>query len=153
MMGMKGEDIVDDTVWVRKTHSPWCMPFAPLFHCNKMIIVVRNPLDVIVSWLNLVAQACHNSKTEYTVEKDYPVWWGKWVVETAGFIRDWFNVYLKDAATRKLPIVWFRFEDMIMNPEPQLYDMMRMFTGKKDLEGTNAELRIQEVLALGKEAT
>jgi hypothetical protein len=30
--GMKGEDIVDDTVWIVKTHSPWCMPWAPIFH-------------------------------------------------------------------------------------------------------------------------
>jgi hypothetical protein len=142
MMGMKGEDIVDDTVWVRKTHSPWCMPYAPLFHCNKMVIVVRNPLDVIVSWLNLVAQGCHNSKSEYTVEKDYPNWWHKWAIDTAKYIRDWFAVYLKDAALRKLPIVWFRFEDMIMNPEPHLYDMMRVFTSQSDLAGTNAELRV-----------
>jgi hypothetical protein len=49
MMGMKGEEIVDDTVWVVKTHSPWCMPLAPKFTANKMVIVVRNPLDVILS--------------------------------------------------------------------------------------------------------
>jgi hypothetical protein len=60
---------------------------------------------------------------------------------------------MHDAAVRKVPIVWFRFEDMIMNPEPQLYDMMRLMIGQNDLEGTNAELRIQEVLALGKGAT
>ena len=61
MMGMKGEDIVDDTIWVGKSHSPWCMPYAPVFHCNKMVVIVRNPLDVIVSWLNLLSFACHNS--------------------------------------------------------------------------------------------
>jgi hypothetical protein len=31
MQKMKGEDIVDDTVWIVKTHSPWCMPYAPQF--------------------------------------------------------------------------------------------------------------------------
>jgi hypothetical protein len=80
MMGMKGEDIVDDTVWVGKTHSPWLMPYAPVFHCNKMVIVVRNPLDVIVSWLNLIAQASHNAKTEYEVDKEYPNWWAEWAI-------------------------------------------------------------------------
>jgi len=29
LQGMKGEDIVDDTVWIIKTHSPWIMPYAP----------------------------------------------------------------------------------------------------------------------------
>ena len=26
LQGLKGEDIVDDTVWIVKTHSPWIMP-------------------------------------------------------------------------------------------------------------------------------
>jgi len=60
LQGLKGEDIVDDTVWIVKTHSPWCMPFAPLYKANKMMCVVRNPLDVVLSWLNLVALCNHN---------------------------------------------------------------------------------------------
>ena len=55
MQGMKGEDIVDDTAWICKTHSPWIMPEAPVFQCNKMISIIRNPLDTFISWLNLVA--------------------------------------------------------------------------------------------------
>lgn len=35
MQGFKGEYIVDDTIWVAKTHSPWIMPEAPVFFCNK----------------------------------------------------------------------------------------------------------------------
>lgn len=59
MMGMKGEETTDDTVWVVKSHSPWIMPFAPVFHANKLIIIVRNPLETALSWLNLVAMNCH----------------------------------------------------------------------------------------------
>lgn len=29
MQGLKGEDIVDDSCWVVKSHSPWIMPEAP----------------------------------------------------------------------------------------------------------------------------
>jgi len=60
LQGCRGEDIVDDTVWVVKTHSPWIMPEAPLFKCNKVISVVRNPLDVVLSWLNLLALCNHH---------------------------------------------------------------------------------------------
>jgi hypothetical protein len=49
---------------------------------------------------------------------------------------------MHDANLRKVPIVWFRFEDLNMNPEPGLYDLMSFMIGVKDLEGTNAELRI-----------
>ena len=40
-----------------------------------------------------------------------------------------------------------------MNPEPELYNLMRFMLGKRDLSGTNAERRIKEVLALGQKAT
>ena len=59
MQGLAGEDIVDDTTWVVKTHSPWCMPEAPLFKSNKVVVIVRNPLDVIISWINLLALCNH----------------------------------------------------------------------------------------------
>lgn len=62
MQGMMGEDIVDDTVWVVKSHSPWIMPDAPVFHANKNIVIVRNPLDTNLSWMHLVATCCHSVK-------------------------------------------------------------------------------------------
>jgi hypothetical protein len=40
-----------------------------------------------------------------------------------------------------------------MNPRPELEILMKFFTGLPDLKGTNAERRIEEVIALGTEAT
>ena len=40
-----------------------------------------------------------------------------------------------------------------MNPEPELYNLMRFMLGTRDLEGTNAERRIKEVIGFGKNAT
>ena len=59
MQGMKGEDIVDDTCWIVKTHSPWIMPEAPVFYCNKMISIVRSPVDVIISLLHMITTCTH----------------------------------------------------------------------------------------------
>lgn len=59
MQGMKGEDVVDDTCWVVKSHSPWVMPEAPVFSANKCIVIVRNPLDTNLSWLHLVCMNNH----------------------------------------------------------------------------------------------
>ena len=69
--GIQGEDIVDDSVWVVKTHSPWMMVEAPVFHANKMVVIVRNPLDVIPSWLNLIACASHTAKAPFDYEKEF----------------------------------------------------------------------------------
>ena len=152
-MGMKGEDIVDDSAWVIKTHSPWCMPFAPLFKSNKVVCIVRNPLDVIVSWLNLVCMANHNSKAPFNYNEKFPRWWDWWAKDCAEIMGRWYKVHMDDAKLRKVPILWVRFEDLIIDPEPHLHNLMRFMLSEKDISGTNAEERVKEVLALGSEAT
>lgn len=91
MQGMKGEDIVDDTCWIIKTHSPWIMPEAPKFTSNKLLVIVRNPLDVMLSWLNLLCLANHNSKAPFDYDKEYPEWWDWWVRDCTKHYKNWFR--------------------------------------------------------------
>lgn len=72
MQGMGGEHIADDTCWVVKSHSPWIMPEAPVFHSNKVVVIVRNPLDTNLSWLHLVAMNNHAIKSPINYEEEYP---------------------------------------------------------------------------------
>jgi hypothetical protein len=72
LQGLKGEDIVDDTVWIVKTHTPWIMPFAPVFFCNKIICVVRSPVDVILSFLHLFSVGNHVQKSEFEYHERHP---------------------------------------------------------------------------------
>jgi len=146
---MKGEDIVDDTCWIIKTHSPWIMPEAPKFTCNKMLVVVRNPLDVMISWLNLLCLGNHDSKAPFDFEKEYPEWWDWWVRDCTKHFKNWFKVVMHDAKMRQVPTLFVRFEDLNNNPEPELRNIMRFLTGLKDLDGTNAERRVKEVMAKG----
>ena len=60
---------------------------------------------------------------------------------------------MKDANLRKIPVLWIRYEDLVIDPEPHLKNIMRFMLGEKDISGTNAERRIKEVLAKGKGAT
>ena len=53
MSGLPGSAIVDDKVWIVKTHSPWCVELSPKFDCNKALCILRNPLDSFISWLEL----------------------------------------------------------------------------------------------------
>lgn len=152
-MGMKGEDIVDDSVWVVKSHSPWCMPFAPVFTANKMVCIVRNPMDVIVSWLDLVATASHSTKAPFDYEKEYPEWWDWWIRDCSALYAQWFETTMRDANLRKVPVLWIRYEDLVEDPKPHLENLMRYMINEKDISGTNAERRVQEVLDKGKEAT
>ena len=65
----------------------------------------------------------------------------------------WYKVYLEDARTRQAPVLFVRFEDLVSNPEPELYKMMKFLLGETELSGTNAERRIKEVVAMGSKAT
>jgi len=35
----------------------------------------------------------------------------------------------KDAKFRDVPMMFIRFEDLVMNPEPELYNIMRFMLG------------------------
>jgi len=153
MQGLKGEFVVDDTVWVAKTHTPWIMPEAPVFFCNKMICIMRNPLDTFISWLNLVAQCNHNSKAPFDYEVAYPNYWDWWIHDITPLFKKWANVIMADAKLRKVPCLFLRFEDLVQDPETQLMHVMRFLVGQNDLSGTNAERRVQEVIAKGASAT
>ena len=153
MQGMKGEDTYDDSVWIVKSHHPWIMPEVPQFTSNKVICIVRNPLDSCLSWLHLVAMNNHALKSPFNYEELYPNFFDWWVRDCIIHINNWMKTMMEDAKFRRVPILFIRFEDLVMDPEPQLYKLMSFLLGKRDLAGTNAERRIKEVIAKGAKAT
>ena len=44
-----------------------------------MIIIVRNPIDVIPSFANLSLLKSHSKTTVEKFDKDFPEWWDQWV--------------------------------------------------------------------------
>ena len=62
MMGLLGQNITSDSnlVWVTKTHYPHAIPGDKAFKAEKMIVIARNPLDVIPSFANLVNTHSHS---------------------------------------------------------------------------------------------
>jgi len=55
LAGSKGEDIRDETVWITKGHHPLGIPYVVPHEANKIICVVRNPLDTIPSFFQIMA--------------------------------------------------------------------------------------------------
>jgi hypothetical protein len=83
MMGMRGENIVDERVWVVKTHYPMNMPGTLPFHSNKTIVCVRNPMDVFPSMFNHMSTWSHSVKPDFEVEKEFPEFWNRFVIHKA----------------------------------------------------------------------
>ena len=153
MLGMKGEDIVDDTCWIIKSHFPWVAEYAPQFKTNKVLIIVRNPTESNLSWLNLVHTQNHVTKVPFVVNEEYPNFWEWWTKDCMGHMKNWYETFMRDAREKSAPVLFVRFEDLVSNPEPELYRMMKFLLGETDLTGTNAERRIKEVIAKGAGAT
>ena len=139
---MKGENVVDDTVWVVKSHHPWPMPMAPIYNANKLLLVVRNPLDTVFSWLNLFSMNSHSLKSPVRYEQVYPVYFDRFMRDTCLHIKNWMESMMRDARLRRLPMLFIRYEDLVANPEPELRNLMSFLIGVRDLTGTNAERRI-----------
>jgi hypothetical protein len=71
--GFKGEGIVDDRVWINKTHYPIRMPYDHSYKTEAVMCCIRSPLDVFVSTLVMLGSMTHNKSIIENVE-DLPEW-------------------------------------------------------------------------------
>ena len=80
--GFKGENYLDDNIWMYKTH----VPFRPLdgvpYMQNKAIVCVRNPLDICVSAFTLRMTGGHSLNCENNISKDFPDIWSLFLKES-----------------------------------------------------------------------
>jgi len=95
-------------------------------------------MDSNLSWLHLVATTDNASNSPFNYEELYPNFFDWWTKDCCTHLKDWMHTMMNDAKFRSVPILFIRFEDLVMNPEPELYNMMSFLLGKRDLTGTNA---------------
>lgn len=152
-MGLMGENIVDDRAWVIKAHHPFLIPESIDYICNKVIVCVRNPLDVLPSWASLTNTLNHSVKPEYKYDKDFPEWWNNWINHQSQGMNKWFDFQIGDAHDNKVPVFVVRYEDLVKSPREELLNMMKFLLNIDEIEGTVAEKRVDEVLAKGASAT
>ena len=94
-MGLKGEAITDDKVWIVKSHHPSRTPMQRAHVSNKTIFCVRHPLDVLPSYANLLSTMNHATKVEYDMVNEYPEWWDWWVRRSTDEMKRFFGTLLK----------------------------------------------------------
>jgi len=151
--GLKGEGVINDTVWVAKSHHPFNIKRADLLPVNKTFVCVRNPLDVFPSFASLCNTLSHGNKTEYEFDKDYPEYWNWFVRRQAEQQRRFFDILLRHCnEENRCPLYIVRYEDLVSAPKETLMGLMSFLLEVKDLKGTNIERRIDEVCSKGKSA-
>ena len=150
-MGLLGQNITcdSDRVWMTKTHYPQDVPGSAPFTANKMIVIGRNPIDVIPSLANLVNTQSHSLEINEQYHVDFPEFWANWVTQMTQNIKKNHEDVLELAAT--IPTYFLRFEDLKTQPKDVL---LFMFAFLLDVDinriyGTVAERRILEVMESG----
>lgn len=152
--GLKGQHITDDRCWIVKSHHPTAAPKVMKFMSDKVLCIVRNPLDVIVSFSSICNTLSHSAELDFNFAKDYPVWWDYWVKRVADQVCKSFDILFRDCIDhKKNPIHIIRFEDLCDDPTKELTSMMKFTLDLNDLTGTNMERRINEIRAMGSKAT
>ena len=119
------------------------------FHAQKMISVVRNPMDVIKESgdaKNLFG--CHD---RLRADNDYHThhlhWWEKWVaIQTENLANE--SDYILTSVASKMPTLFVRYEDLFRDPVPVLTDVFKFCLNTDSLKGTVVERRINEVCLL-----
>lgn len=153
IMGLKGEGVVNDRIWVAKSHHPFNIKKSEMLPCNKTFICVRNPLDVFPSFASLCNTLSHGNKTEFEFDRDYPEYWDWFVRKQSDQFKKFFEILLRHCTKEnRCPIYIVRYEDLVTAPKETLMGLMSYILEVKDLSGTNVERRIDEVVAKGSSA-
>lgn len=117
MQGFKGQEVVDNRVWIVKTHYPDGFSLELDFDSNKSILCVRNPLDVLASQFSFMFTWTHSKSMIQQFHLDFKDTWERMVRyqihKWAAFHRWW----MQHAQKNNLPLYFFRYEDMI-SPDP-----------------------------------
>ena len=117
--------------------------------CHKTFIVVRNPLDAIPSLAAFVNTSTHSLKPDYDLALDYPEYWTWFVKRTARHMKRYFSTILEQCRSKRHPLYIVRYEDLVLEPKTTLVGLMSFLLESKDLQGSNVERRIEQIIAQG----
>ena len=115
-MGLLGQNITCDSnrVWITKTHYPQDIPGSAQFKAHKMIVIARNPIDVIPSFA-LLKHACSHSLTiNEEWHEAFPEFWDDFITVIVEGMKKNHEAVINIA--NQIPTYFLRYEDLKMRP-------------------------------------
>ena len=113
-----------------------------------MIVVARNPIDVIPSFAHLNNTHSHTLVVNERYDVDFPEFWEQWVTGMTAEIKANHASVLNDI-TSQIPTFFLRYEDLKLDPVPVLEALFSFLLDVDSLEGTLCQRKIREVAAGG----
>jgi hypothetical protein len=146
LCGFKGEVVWDDSVWLYKSHIPNVQGNFTRQFLNKAIICVRNPFDVACSAVQLRLTYTHTLSSKNNIAQEFPEFWDEYLKQTMSLYNNFLDYWTKFADSRQLPVYFFRYEDLISNPEQILREVLEFMLGVESIEGMYIEQRLRKTL-------
>ena len=108
LRGLEGEGLVDNRVWVVKSHYPERYGNSE-YYCDRAILLVRNPMDCIVSLFHMVCSGSHNYSIHDDDFKKFVKYW-KDFVDMEFTVWDDFHKFWMISS---VPTYVVRYEDIL----------------------------------------
>lgn len=134
LMGLAGEGLVDKRVWVVKTHYPERYGKTK-FYAERVILLVRNPLDCITSLFNMVCTGSHNRSIHDGDFEKFKLLWGEFIEQDITVWKDFHQFWIN----AKIPVHIIRYEDIVATPYQPLKELLEFILNVKDISGTKIE--------------
>lgn len=112
-------------------------------------MAVRNPLDAFYSFFNMIVTQTHTKSFSNNLD-DLKKYWDPFFESDVLSWAKWHAYWIDIAKQKKVPIYFFRFEDLLLNPEPVLKDMFKYILLEENIDKSVIEKRIQDVINTGK---
>ncbi|KAH9075194.1 hypothetical protein Ae201684P_003878 [Aphanomyces euteiches] len=109
--GMKGEGVVDDSVWFVKSHYPERSGYLPVT-IHKAILVVRNPWDAINSYFNMTLTNTHNKSVH---DSQYERFRERWDAMIRNEIQVWMKFHQYWITKVDIAVQIVRYEDLLVH--------------------------------------
>ena len=134
----KGEGYDGYETLIRKTHHPMLMPMfnLPKYH-DIVLICTRFILDAEVSFFHLTYSQTHGISFKNEMLKP-PIrdFWKDFHDCCIKCYYMWNKFWVEEAEKADKLVYFFRFEDVITNPEKELGEIMRFILGLESIDGT-----------------
>ena len=137
--GMKGEGKINNRVWIIKTHFPESDGYKK-FLANKCVLLVRNPMDSIMSLYNMIVTGTHYcTMTNEDFEK-FNSWFDLFLSQEIVAWRDFYAYWMDQPM---IPTYIVRYEDLVSDTKNTLQDLFKFLLNQEDLDGTLIETLIE----------
>ena len=146
----KGEELIDSSVWISKSHHPLDMG-SVVNKANKVICCVRNPFDTIVSFMQFLPTLQQGGVINEKFS-DFPEVWDKFLREVTDIIAD-YHANMTDELAKEIPCYFLRYEDLRSKPQETLEALYCFILDVPSVEGLNIQRRIKQVVDLGHSAS